>query len=357
MYFLIYSDFIFPEFIWNGIFGVLETLISGLIIAYFTSTYLKKKEERTRIAGVIVEKRINSEQELLNFLEQKLVKEEININNSNIDDHLFIDLLEKYDFPIPHDGKCVQYASVFKSPKLFEEFFHSYEEMLLKHKLWLDTQVKEHLVFMQVCFGIFNTIPLMIKRIPLPRGKELTNKEFDKIHHHILFLLGYCCDDEINLFMSQLDEKIVDSVYKLELSRPKRSIMRNNLSNTDMNKMMNKLMKKSILGIYQEQIFDLIMDLVYEIKEIDVDKDFNDEFLKQFDLSREDFDNRFQDEFGEVFKNIEEKYGVTVARKGELDNFPDDFYGITFKELLDGKSPIKNKKRKRQLKKDRRRAK
>ena len=98
MYFLIYSDFIFPEFIWSGIFSVLETLISGLIIAYFTSTYLKKKEERTRIAGVIVEKRINSEQELLNFLEQKLVKEEININNSNIDDHLFIDLLEKYDF-------------------------------------------------------------------------------------------------------------------------------------------------------------------------------------------------------------------------------------------------------------------
>ena len=50
-----------PEFMWNNIFSVISTLGCGLIVAFFTSTFLKKKEERTRIAGVIVEKRINSE--------------------------------------------------------------------------------------------------------------------------------------------------------------------------------------------------------------------------------------------------------------------------------------------------------
>ena len=57
-----------PEFMWNNIFSVISTLGCGLIVAFFTSTFLKKKEERTRIAGVIVEKRINSEQEILHFL-------------------------------------------------------------------------------------------------------------------------------------------------------------------------------------------------------------------------------------------------------------------------------------------------
>lgn len=53
-----------PDNVVNNIFTTINTLICGLIVAFFTSTFLKKKEERTRIAGVIVEKRINSEQDI-----------------------------------------------------------------------------------------------------------------------------------------------------------------------------------------------------------------------------------------------------------------------------------------------------
>ena len=170
-----------PEFMWNNIFTVINTLICGLIVALFTSTFLKKKEERTRIAGVIVEKRINSEQEILHFLERELFKEEINLDNSNRQDYVFDELLKKYGLPVPHHG-AMQYARIFTSPKLFDKFFHTFEDHIMNHKLWLDTKVKEHLVFMQLYFAFFNTIPLMIKRIPLPKGKELTNEEFDRVH-------------------------------------------------------------------------------------------------------------------------------------------------------------------------------
>jgi len=73
-----------PVFIWENVFTVINTLVCGLIVASFTSTFLKKREERTRIAGVILEKRINSEQEILTYLEKELFKEEINIKNSGI---------------------------------------------------------------------------------------------------------------------------------------------------------------------------------------------------------------------------------------------------------------------------------
>ena len=182
-----------PEFMWNNIFTVINTLICGLIVALFTSTFLKKKEERTRIAGVIVEKRINSEQEILHFLERELFKEEINVDNSNKQDYVFDELLKKYGLPVPYHG-TMQYARIFTSPKLFDKFFHTFEDHIMNHKLWLDTKVKEHLVFMQLYFAFFNTIPLMIKRIPLPEGQELTNEEFDRVHHRILLLMGHCCD-------------------------------------------------------------------------------------------------------------------------------------------------------------------
>lgn len=99
-------------------------------------------------------------------------------------------------------GGHMQYARVFTNPKLFEDFFHKFEEQIMNHKLWLDTKVKEHLVFMQIYFSFFNTIPLMIKRIPLPRGQELTDEEFEHVHKVLLLMLGHCCDNEINALMS-----------------------------------------------------------------------------------------------------------------------------------------------------------
>ena len=103
-------------------------------------------------------------------------------------DFVFDEILKKYNLPTPYDGH-MQYARIFTSPKFFNSFFHDFEDQIMNHKLWLDTKVKEHLVFMQLYFNIFNTIPLMIKRIPLPKGKELTDVEFKKIHRNLLFII------------------------------------------------------------------------------------------------------------------------------------------------------------------------
>ncbi len=147
-----------PIFIWGNIFAVINTLVCGLIVAFFTSTFLKKKEERTRIAGVILEKRINSEQELLTYLEKQLFKEEINIKNSSKYDVEITEFLSSFELPIPYE-RNVQYAVVFKNMAAFEEFFRGFEEEFQKRRLWLDKEVREHLVFMQMYFFLFQCHP------------------------------------------------------------------------------------------------------------------------------------------------------------------------------------------------------
>lgn len=337
-----------PEFIWNGIFNITQTLICGLIVAYFTSTFLKEKEERTRIAGIILEKRLDAEQEILHFLEYELFKEEINIENSSKYDVNFDEHLKDYDLPVPYDG-AMQYARIFASPEMFEEFFHDFEEQLMEHKLWLDSKVKEHLVYMQLYFGFFNTIPLMLKRIPLPEGNELTEEEFYNIQGYLLLLFGHCCDKEINKLMSELDEKVVDSVYKLELSRPKESIMRDNLFNVDMQNCLKRLEKESIPGKYQHNFFQLIFEFVYATKNIDI-YDMTgveyDEFLKsaapKVYEKLEDESENFCKEFEKVCK----EHKVKVVRKSDIDKYP-EMYGITLREILNGQEPVKNKHRKK----------
>lgn len=336
-----------PEFMWNNIFTVINTLVCGLIVALFTSTFLKKKEERTRIAGVIVEKRINSEQEVLHFLEHELFKEEINIENNSKYDFVFDEVLKQYGLPTPY-SRQIQYARIFTSPELFERFFHNFEDQVMNHKLWLDTKVKEHLVFMQLYFGFFNMIPLLMKRIPLPKGKELSNEEFEKLHKRLLLLLGHCCDNEINELMSELDEKIVDSVYKLELTRPKKSIMRDNMFNVDMRRCMRRIKKKTIPGLYMEKIFELIEDLIYQEKKID-DSKMSDEEFEEFlksSMPREYKQMKAEaDAFDEMLKMVADECGVKIVSRSEAEKYP-DMYGISLKDALEGKKPTKIKKRK-----------
>lgn len=327
-----------PEFMWNNIFAVINTLICGLIVAFFTSTFLKKKEERTRIAGVIVEKRINSEQDVLHFLEHELFKEEINIENSSRYDAFYSDALEAYGLPGPHEGH-IQYARIFLSMDKFEPFFHAFEDKIMTHKLWLDTKVRTHLVFMQLYFSVFNTIPLMVKRISLPPGRELTDDEFGNVCNKVLLLLGISCDGEINGFMSELDELIVDSVYKLELRRPRKSMMRDNMYNVDMEKCQKRLMRETIPGVKRENIFRLVMDMVYETKGINLSGMTNEEYDEFVKAANPDAYKEMQEEF-QVFKESLEKMAkekdVKIVSKKDLGKYSGQ-YGISLKDILEGR--------------------
>ena len=341
-----------PEFMWNNIFTTINALVCGLIVAIFTSTFLKKKEERTRIAGVIVEKRINSEQEVLHYLEHELFKEELNIENSSKYDLNISKLLQEYGLPDPYDGH-IQYARVFKKKEDFEKFFHGFEEQITRHKLWLDTKVKTHLVFMQLYFSVFNGIPLMVKRIPLPEGKELTDEEFDTVCDKVRFLLGASCDGEINALMSELDEKIVDSIYRLELKRPRKSMMRSNMYNVDIRKCMRRLYKKTILGVGQRNIDALIKGLVYAKKGLDLSNMSNDEydeFLKSATPDVYAEANENMSELKDFVEKLAKENGAKVIHKKDIDKYP-DMYSISLKEVLEGKEPMKVKDRHRNSKK------
>lgn len=98
--------------------------------------------------------------------------------------------------------------------------------------------------------------------------------------------MGTVCDAEINSLLSELDELIVSSIYKLDMKRPSRSVLRNRMANHDTKKLVKRLMKETISGVFQENIFALIMSLVYGQKGIKLDEmstEEYDDFLKSSD--------------------------------------------------------------------------
>lgn len=58
--------------LWEAGLQFLAVLLAGMILGLFASVYLKKRDEVTRVAGVILEKRVNSHQEILAFFEDAI---------------------------------------------------------------------------------------------------------------------------------------------------------------------------------------------------------------------------------------------------------------------------------------------
>jgi hypothetical protein len=266
-----------PEFIWNNIFTVITTLLCGLIIAYFTSTFLKKKEERTRISGLILEKRLECEKEILHFLEQELTKEQLICNDKNFQEKL---ILLKKQYPYINN---FQYSKVFQNKDNFNEFFTKYEDMLSKNKLWLDSKVRRHLMIIETYFSFISTIPIIIKQIKLPDDKQLTEKEYNTACDKSFLLYGLLLDNEINGLITELDTLIVESIYKLDLQSPKKSLSRNGMLNRDIKSILTAVANNTILGQQELLFLGYILEIVLKVKKLDINNYSEDELYKMLE--------------------------------------------------------------------------
>lgn len=261
----------YPEFVWQGIFSLASTLITGLIIAFVTTFYLKKKDETTRVAGVVLEKRINSEQTTLDFLENASFTIEMPRKNSQE----LHELMVIHELELPH-GPNLQYAKVFSSNSSFQEFFRAFEQQVSRNKLWLSKEVRFHLELMQAYFAWINASVLVTQRIPLPAGNHLADAETEKLSDKIILIQGISLDSEFKGLIAHLEVLMVDSIYHLKLNRVKGSLMRNGFMNRDTQKMIKILKEETILGAQREPLIALIATAVYNIKgiapeEIDLD--------------------------------------------------------------------------------------
>ena len=139
--------------------------------------------------------------------------------------------------------------------------------------------------------------------------------------------------------MSELDELIVDSVYKLELRRPRKSMMRDNMYNVDMEKCQKRLMRETIPGVKRENIFRLVMDMVYETKGINLSGMTNEEYDEFVKAANPDAYKEMQEEF-QVFKESLEKMAkekdVKIVSKKDLGKYSGQ-YGISLKDILEGR--------------------
>ena len=134
-----------------------------------------------------------------------------------------------------------------------------------------------HLALMQGYFSWINALLVAITRVPLPENKRLTDEDIDKLSTTLLLQVAITLNHEISGLLAELETLIVDSIYKLDLKRPRKSMTRNGMLNVDMVKILRELDSSTLLGVNREKYFALMMTQVYAYKGVDIEgEDFDD---------------------------------------------------------------------------------
>lgn len=209
-----------PQFVWEAAANFVAVLAAGLIIAFATSYIFRKKDERTRVAGVILEKRIDAQHEILQFVEAHTQKFEVRHPYSAS----LRELMLAHGFQLPYNPH-IQCADIFSSVENYRAFHFELEKIIEKNKLWLDVKVRQHLQCMGAYFATINAVLVGFNRIPLPTGVQLSESDLNKLGSTVLLIVGSAIDDEFNRMVLELEVLMVRSIYKLDLKRPKRSYL------------------------------------------------------------------------------------------------------------------------------------
>jgi hypothetical protein len=174
-----------------------------------------------------------------------------------------------HDFELPYEPH-IQYADIFTSIEKYRKFFHGFEELLSKHRLWLDPKTRYQMFLMQAYFASINAMMLNFNRIPLPRGVHLTNAELNELSDELILMIGVVIDAEFNQLIMDLDVLMVRSIYKLNLARPKDSYLSHGFTNQEAKKAEQFLVKDSVMGQSLSKWVDLSLELVSAMKDIDL---------------------------------------------------------------------------------------
>lgn len=245
-----------PDYVWSGIFSLLTTLIAGVVVATFTTAFLKKKEEKIRVSGELFQRRVEAQSTLSNYLIQSLVFDTIEERDADV--LRLIDGVELVDtHPSPQRSK------IFNSLDESNRFLDEYRRLFFSNKTWLDHRVRDQLLLIQYYLEGVSGVWIYATRVPLPDGGELSEEELRLIQNRVVRFVGVVADNDLNAMLGILDNEITRSVYKVDFRTPKKS-----WNAWSHRKIVDVALHDTEFGDNFHQIREMIIEEVIELKQI-----------------------------------------------------------------------------------------
>lgn len=193
-----------PPYIGQGLMSILVTICAGIVLGYVTSKVFIKRDELTRIQGVLLEKKIPIYKEIFQRVENFNNLVEHNENSAA----LALRMLEEAGFEKP---KFIHLPSLFDNPDNLKDTFLDFDRYATENKIYFDEDVaKEVFIFQNyiiTCVRLHTIFQEQLDMYRISRDEKVL-----AVKHQLFIALGMILMDDLFRQTQKLSVSIRNSL-------------------------------------------------------------------------------------------------------------------------------------------------
>ena len=217
MYQIFMSEFfnLLPPYIWEGLISLLVTIVGGIIVGVFASNILEKKNEVTRVEGLLIEKKLAVYEEIHDRIQK--INSLVIIPTSNADE--IVCMLEESGLKYEKNNDYNQLACVFNDVDKLKESFLELDHYFAKNRLYFDNDVFLATLVFQNYYGFFNRTCVLMTAELIDFDVDPENKLSKNIANKMMTGLGMLLRKEFYEQSMKLDNAIGNSINNISMKR------------------------------------------------------------------------------------------------------------------------------------------
>ncbi len=198
-----------PQYIWEGIFSLLNVLGVGLLLAWFATRYQKRKEIELQLKANVLKHQLESYVKL----NSAFGKIRSQIAPPLYREAYFQSIINTKIFNI----KYMEYSSFFDSMGRFDEYYKSMVELQQTEHIYLQYDVEQKL---SEYLNYLSEVKQFLDAYCDTERMDVLSVGKNKVEEHIRSayqLTGICLQNDINRFYCQMDQLLAYEISHVSL--------------------------------------------------------------------------------------------------------------------------------------------
>lgn len=207
-----------PQYIWEGIFSILNVLVPGIILALFVAHYQNRRKREIQIEGKLAVERINGYEIILNCLYRGQSLHEVSLKEEG-----YAKSILTYFDTQTFNYQC---PDAFKSEEDFDLFYKELNEKAKYYQIYLDDKTNRQL---HLSIGIYTRLKLWLDAFCDTEHSSELKMDKDVAKNHIDWMYkitGMLMFSHCTRAYAQFDSVVCKEIANFSLTYRKHKIRR-----------------------------------------------------------------------------------------------------------------------------------
>lgn len=199
-----------PDYIGQGILGIIVTVVTGLVLGYITSKYFTRKDELTRIEGLLLEKKIPIYKEIFKRLES--LNNQVEYTPANCS--MALQIMQECEIKRP---KYLHSSQILENSDEMRETFLAIDQYATENKIFFDDDVASAMLVFQNYIIAFVRFQAMFREQMEQFGVTMS-KEICNVEHQMMIALGLILSEDLFQQTQKVTTTIRNSLNNLSFN-------------------------------------------------------------------------------------------------------------------------------------------